>query len=122
MVRVGLGREIRALRESAGLTLRDLAGMVRCSASHLCDIEHGRRTPSDSLLRRISEILASVGAQYRQLRPLKPVIEKDIERWYAANEDVRRLIREVKDAPLTAAEILRRVRAGVQEPEAAASR
>ena len=62
--------------------------------------------PSDGLLRRIAEELAHVGAKYEELRPLKPRIEDDVERWYAEDPDVRALFREAKDSGLSAKEIL----------------
>lgn len=50
---VEFGVHLRACREAAGVSLRDVAQLVRCSAMHLCDIEHGRRTPSDTLMAKI---------------------------------------------------------------------
>ena len=101
-----LGRTIRKLRLKAEITLRELARRVKVSAAHMSDIEKDRRMPSDGLLRRIAEELAHVGAKYEELRPLKPRIEDDVERWYAEDPDVRALFREAKDSGLSAKEIL----------------
>lgn len=47
------GVHLLACREAAGVSLRDVAQLVRCSATHLCDIEQGRRTPSDTLAAKL---------------------------------------------------------------------
>lgn len=37
------GALVRAAREAAGYTLRDLAEILGISHAHICDVEHGRR-------------------------------------------------------------------------------
>lgn len=101
-----LGRTIRKLRLKAEITLRELARRVKVSAAHMSDVEKERRMPSDDLLRRIAEELAHVGAEYEELRLLKPRIEDDLERWYAQDREVRALFREAKDSGLSAKDML----------------
>ena len=101
-----LGRTIRKLRLKAEITLRELSRRVKVSAAHMSDVEKERRMPSDDLLRRIAEELAHVGAQYEEMRLLKPRIEDDVERWYAEDPEVRVLFREAKDSGLSAREML----------------
>jgi transcriptional regulator with XRE-family HTH domain len=114
MPRTTLGREIHRLRSGSGLTLRTFARRVHSSATHLCDIENGRRTPSDELLRRIAECTR---APYEELRLLKPVVERDLERWYAESIEVRRLMREARSHSLSPREMLIRLRAAGKDSQ-----
>lgn len=50
---MALGLAIHERRVALGLSFRVLGRQVGCSAMHLCDIEAGRRAPSESLLGRI---------------------------------------------------------------------
>ena len=45
-----LGASLRAIREAAGLRVTDLAAVLGCVASCVCDIEAGRRNIGFSLL------------------------------------------------------------------------
>lgn len=108
-----LGATIRKLRLKADITLRELARRVEISASHLSDIEHGRRMPSDEALQRIANELAEVGASYDDLRLLKPQLEDDLEAWVTSSSEVRQLFRVAKDSGLTAREMMARIREGL---------
>lgn len=112
-----LGGRIRKLRLKVGISLRELARRVKVSAAHLSDVENDRRTPSDDLLRRITEELSGVGAEYEELRLLKPVIERDLEKWYETDPAARALLREARDSPFSARELLARLRAARREAE-----
>ena len=72
MARRTLGQHIRYLRTGGGRrhprSLRQFAEDVGISAPHQCDIEHGRRRPSDGVLRKIAQEL---GAAYAELYRLK---------------------------------------------------
>ena len=105
-----LGGTIRKLRLKVHITLRELARRVDVSPAHLSDIEHGRRMPSDDLLRRIAAEFADVGATYESLRILKPQLEDDLEKWVAESSVVRELLREAKNSPRSAREMLDRLR------------
>lgn len=112
-----LGGRIRKLRLKAGISLRELARRVKVSAAHLSDVENDRRTPSDDLLRRITEELSEVGAEYEELRLLKPVMEKDVEAWYEDDPVLRVLLREARDSPFTTRQLLEQLRAARREAE-----
>jgi putative transcriptional regulator len=48
---------LKEIREERKLTLRELAPLVDCSFTYLCDIERGRRRPSGRLAYKISKVL-----------------------------------------------------------------
>src|SRR5437870_11388326 len=52
-----LGRRIRMLRISAGLTLKDLEKRGHISATHVSEIERGRASPTVGALARIASAL-----------------------------------------------------------------
>lgn len=49
---VATGEEARALRESAGKTLREVGGKFKCSAAYLSDLELGRRNWTQETVER----------------------------------------------------------------------
>lgn len=53
---------LRQLRIARGWSLRRLASLVPCSATHVHDIERGRRIPSPEMLARLDKVLAAGGA------------------------------------------------------------
>ncbi|MER8099351.1 helix-turn-helix transcriptional regulator [Kitasatospora sp. NPDC094016] len=55
------GRELRRLRDEAGLTLGGLAQEVNYSRSHLSRIERGEKRPSVGLARRCDALFGSAG-------------------------------------------------------------
>ena len=105
-----LGETIRSHRLQAQLTLREMARRVEISASHQSDIEHGRRMPSDQVLRKIAHQLYEVGGRYQALRALKPQLEEDLDEWVTADRHVRQLLREWKDSGLSGRRLLERYR------------
>ena len=115
--RASLGDTIRKLRLSAGLTLREMARRVGISASHQSDIEHGRRMPSDGVLRKIADQLSKVGGTYEALRLLKPQLEEDLDKWVTTDRDVRQLLREWKDSGVSGRKLLKRYREDVSGRE-----
>jgi transcriptional regulator with XRE-family HTH domain len=52
-----LGDKVRAHRESAGITLRELGRQAGVSPSFVCDLEAGRRYPGPINLRKIAKVL-----------------------------------------------------------------
>src|SRR5882724_4314662 len=52
-----LGETIRAYREEAGISLRELARKVSVSAPFMSDVELGRRYPKEETLREIATVL-----------------------------------------------------------------
>ncbi|MFV2094808.1 helix-turn-helix domain-containing protein [Micromonospora sp. LOL_014] len=68
---------LRALREQAGLSLRDLAKRVYSSRSHLHDIEHGRRRPPPDLLGRLDDALQAGGRLTAMIHTPATVLDGD---------------------------------------------
>lgn len=52
------GSTLRRLREAADLSLREAAAIAGCSKSYLTDVEHGRKTPTDLWIARVTGALA----------------------------------------------------------------
>lgn len=85
--RARLGAEIRRLREAKNLSLAALAKLVGSSASHLSDVEHGKKLPSIVLVEHLDEVFGTDGA----LLTLFPsaVLEQTVERHkHARNQHV----------------------------------
>lgn len=53
-----LGKELRKARESAGMSLRDMATALKLSAPYLSDLERGNRGWSTELIARFKSKLA----------------------------------------------------------------
>lgn len=101
-----LGQEIRRLRTEAGITLRGLAATVEVSAAHLSDIEHGRRRPSEALLRKIARALRKAGATFESLEHLATGLDADTREWAASTPGVRKLLRTLRQSGRHPLEIL----------------
>ena len=52
-----VGTQLRALREGRGVGLREMARRVRVTASYLCEVERGRKAPSEAVVRRLAREL-----------------------------------------------------------------
>jgi transcriptional regulator with XRE-family HTH domain len=66
MAEMDLGRKVRSLRESRGMSLKDLAKQAGVSESFVSQIERGVANPSVASLRRLAEALgSSVGALFQ---------------------------------------------------------
>lgn len=63
-----LGRRIRSARLATGESLRGFARAINISAPYQCDIEHGRRRPSDTVLHRIASRLGLTVWELKELR------------------------------------------------------
>lgn len=114
---ISLGDTIRKLRLRAGLALREMARRVGVSASHQSDIEHGRRMPSDEVLRKIADQLSEVGGTFEAMRLLKPQLEEDLDKWVTADRHVRQLLREWKDSGVSGRRLLERYREDLSDRE-----
>ncbi|USN99698.1 MAG: helix-turn-helix domain-containing protein [Phycisphaeraceae bacterium] len=90
-----LGPTIRAHRERAGLSLRELADRCGCVKSYLWAIEHGRRgPPSEEILRKIERALAITDGQLVRLGAWAHVpapVREDLSRARSQAEVIRRL-------------------------------
>jgi ribosome-binding protein aMBF1 (putative translation factor) len=58
-VMMDAGRLIRTTRRRQGLTLQDLAVILRVSVPYLCDVERGRRPVSEAFADRVRAYLRS---------------------------------------------------------------
>ncbi|GDX93870.1 hypothetical protein LBMAG46_38800 [Planctomycetia bacterium] len=72
----GIGAVIRQLRQSRGLTLRQLAAQLDIHFSHLSKIENGRDQPGRAVLIRVAQVLqvdldVLLGEAGRQERPFR---------------------------------------------------
>jgi transcriptional regulator with XRE-family HTH domain len=105
-----LGSEIQRLRLGAGFTLRAFARQLDISAAHQSDIEHGRRMPSEDLLRTMASALAHTGTTYDDLKKLDSRLEKDLETWIQKTPEARQMLREAKDSKRPVRDILRDLR------------
>ena len=52
------GENIRHVRQGAMMAQDELAGFIGVSPQEVCDIELGRRTPSDKVIDSIAKVLA----------------------------------------------------------------
>jgi len=102
-----LGQAIRRLRLAADITLRGFAEVIEISAAHQSDIEHGRRMPSDDVLRRTAAALKRVGATYDSLRALDSRLGDDVQAMVQRNPRVAQLLRQVTDSRRTPDEVLK---------------
>lgn len=105
-----LGSEIRRLRLEAGFTLRKFAARVRTSAPHLSDIEHGRRMPSQELLRCIANALSHVGASYEAFSQLDTRLGDELEAWVQQNPEASQLLRVAKSSGKPIADVLKELK------------
>jgi phage repressor protein C with HTH and peptisase S24 domain/DNA-binding XRE family transcriptional regulator len=94
-----LGPLLKRARESAGLTLAQVAARVGCAKSYLSAIENERRTtPSDEVLARLEQALAlpehslaSVGRWQRSLRAGGESVQRDVEQLQSQRRAGQRL-------------------------------
>ena len=111
-----LGSAIHRLRLEAGYTLRGFAEMIGISAAHQSDVEHGRRLPSEQVLRATTKALsAKLGGTtakslYETLRALDARFEDDLQQWAQQTPIVRQLLREVKDSGRSPRDVLRELK------------
>ncbi|BCV23812.1 helix-turn-helix domain-containing protein [Gelria sp. Kuro-4] len=87
------GRKLKAAREARGLSLSALAAAARVSSSYLSEVEHGRKSPSLPVLRRLAAAL--------NLAPADLIAAEARDTALAPGERVR-LLREEKGLTLSA--------------------
>ena len=100
MSTTSLSQEIRKLREQSGYSLRGLGSRLGVSASHLSDIEHDRRRPSEKLLRGIAHELRATGATFETLEVHLTGIDASTLAWASITPGVRMLFRRVRESGL----------------------
>jgi transcriptional regulator with XRE-family HTH domain len=112
-----LGGKLRALREQADLSLRELAKAVDVSPPFLSDVELGRRYPSDEVLERLASKLRT------PIKDLKAVDNRetlgDLKRLAEANPKLgfafRTLMEHMKDGTLTPDAAAARIRTALDK-------
>lgn len=108
-----LGERIRKTRLKARITLRDFAALTQVSSSFLCDVEAGRRYPTDEVLDRIARELKIEPADLKQLdnrvylTALKRMLDSD-PAWGLVFKEIAEAGRA---GTLSATDVLRRLKA-----------
>lgn len=81
---------IPTLAETRKISLRSMAKKLGISPSYLCDIEKGRRTPSNNLYRKMLDEYGEIVNKYFYCRIL-PVVTRRSE------EEIKELYKEIKE-------------------------
>jgi transcriptional regulator with XRE-family HTH domain len=102
-----LSLEIRRLRERSGYSLRGLGSRLHVSASHLSDIEHDRRRPSEKLLKGLAYELRETGTTFAALEAQLTGIDAKTVEWAAITPGVRPLFRRLQESGLLPPDLLR---------------
>lgn len=110
-----LGTAIKEYRVKAGITLRQFATDIGISAAHQSDIEHGRRMPSDEVLRATGRRLAREGGTYEVLKKLDARLKDDVREWVAQTPGIDALLRTAKESGLSVEEMLKRVKDALEK-------
>jgi transcriptional regulator with XRE-family HTH domain len=107
-----MGQRLREMRESAGLSLREVAKSAKISAPFLSDVELGRRFPANETLALIARTLRASADDLKKhdhrsaLADLKRIAEGSPSLGAA----VRGLIDQVQSGNLTAEELAEKLR------------
>lgn len=112
-----LGPTIRRLRLEAEFTLRGFAGAIGISAAHQSDIEHGRRMPSDEVLRKTAAKLAKVGATYEMLRALDSRLGTEVQEWVRQSPEVGQMLRKFKESGRSPRDMLKQLEQMLKDEE-----
>jgi transcriptional regulator with XRE-family HTH domain len=72
------GEKVVALMEARGLSLRETARRVACSAGYLCNVIHGRKRPSRRVAARLDDLLEA-GGELAALAETAEVVTDDGE-------------------------------------------
>jgi transcriptional regulator with XRE-family HTH domain len=97
---ITLGQKIRELRETRGMSLRELATKADVSAPFLSDLEHGRRGTG-----KLDQIAKALGVPAAELENLKGTVSPEMKRWLQDNPSMVRLLAEIRASGKTAAEL-----------------
>ena len=89
------GEKVVALMEARGLSVRETARRIACSAGYLSNVIHGRRRPSARVTARLEDVLAG-GGELAALAHTAEVVSDDDEPARPGNP--ARLAREVRAA------------------------
>jgi transcriptional regulator with XRE-family HTH domain len=107
MSTTSLSFEIQRLRAQSGYSLRGLGSRLGVSASHLSDIEHDRRRPSERLLRALAHELRATGTTFEALEAHLTGIDTRTVEWASITPGVRKLFRRMRESGLRPLDLLR---------------
>lgn len=113
-----LGQAIKQKRLAADYTLRAFAELIQISAAHQSDIEHGRRMPSEAVLRKTAEALKRVGASYEEFLALDSRLGDDLQDMIQSTPEIGQLLRQVKESGRAPRDILRSLQEALRKQEA----
>lgn len=100
-----LGDFIRAKRDELGLSLRELARQIDCTAPFLSDIELGRRHPSEDVLAKLAHAIGVKEDELRKRDQRAPI--DDIKRVTKEDPKFALAFRTVIDKNISADDLLR---------------
>ncbi|MEQ1854059.1 MAG: helix-turn-helix transcriptional regulator [Chthoniobacteraceae bacterium] len=111
MIHQSLGQKIKELRDTADLSLRELAKILDVSAPFLSDVELGRRFPSDDVLAALAKALKVPLEALRQYDSRQPVadLKKMIESNPGLGFAFRTVVEDMKDGKLTPEALAKRL-------------
>lgn len=95
-----VGSTLRALRESAGVSLRELARRIGVSAGYLSQVESGQSGPPTP--ERLFQIAAALGLDEGDLAPLADRLDDDLATFLVSRPDIVELVatlRELEPGP-----------------------
>lgn len=91
-----LGKTLRLLRETKGLTLKEAADTLDVDFSMLAKIEKGQRSVSDSLFSRLATLF-SVDERMLRTLSLADKIYKDVQPYDFASDALRIVQEKIKE-------------------------
>lgn len=107
-----MGQRLRELRESAGISLREVAKAAKISAPFLSDVELGRRFPTNETLALIAQKLrvAADDLKKHDHRSALADLKRLAEGSPTLGAAVRTLVEQVQSGNLTPAELAAKLR------------
>jgi len=111
MIEISLGQRLHQLRDSADLSLRELAKRIGVSAPFLSDIELGRRFPSEEILGKLASALNASPEDLKKYDNREPIA--DLKRLMDSDPKLgfafRTAVEKVKSGELTAEDLIARL-------------
>src|ERR1051325_103221 len=112
MIEQSLGQKIRELRDSADLSLRELASRIQVSAPFLSDIELGRRFPSEEVLRKLANVVSISLENLKQYDTREPMAE--LKKMMDSNPKLgfafRTVVEQIREGSLTPEQMVQKLR------------
>ena len=111
MIETSLGQRLRELRDSADLSVRELAKRIGISSPFLSDIELGRRFPSEEVLGKLAAALKVPLEDLKQYDNRGPIA--DLKRLMDSDPKLgvafRTAVEKLKSGELTAEDLIARL-------------